>query len=570
MIKNLIQLITEGDAAAIDAAFNTLLMSKVNTTLDIKRVELASNLYTTEEVVNESVLADVSLIFSGKCDTDELLLDKENEFITVEDVKKVGNFIVVVPMHLKSTMSSKEMAAINQYAKWAKDKYKITYEGTNVAIASVILNTISREVRPDSKDDIEIDGKYLYLGLRKYDYFRARGGEEDDDHPRFVGYPKVNDIAKKALSKYADLYKIDVGEDEKAWFTVSLKLNESVINEGHDVPWLDVVYDELGKENADAIEKACKKLRVSLSTRDYNGLHNHLYIFDAHKGFVTKELNDLLKDNKGDSDVIDQLKIIAKASKIKLTEDIDESVANPNNFELLVKAIGYETTTIVVQAATQSEATKNYKREAFKKFAKHNDISMGDSIGFGSLSVSKTKKDVTESYRDDSSIMQWDDQQIFHNLLKKRFKLKAMVVYFDDDDMVSSKDDKTIFPHALDGKHTFGELINFVKKKFSLKESVIDEAIEDHSIVELVMDKSTAKGKELYAAFDKLRSLLYDNDHKIDKQDYKKVFEMFYDGGADWPAAKKLLIKLVSDYATDNTICGALNAIAAAAGIKGV
>ena len=59
-------------------------------------------------------------------------------------------------------------------------------------------------------------------------------------------------------------------------------------------------------------------------------------------------------------------------------------------FIIEVKAIGYETTRISVLAASAGAVTYEQKRKAFKKFADHNAISMGDARGFGSESIFKS------------------------------------------------------------------------------------------------------------------------------------------------------------------------------------
>jgi hypothetical protein len=60
-------------------------------------------------------------------------------------------------------------------------------------------------------------------------------------------------------------------------------------------------------------------------------------------------------------------------------------------FTLEVSALGYETTKIMVDADTKADALK-HSRDAFKKFATHNDIPMSDAKGFGSLSIFKIIK----------------------------------------------------------------------------------------------------------------------------------------------------------------------------------
>lgn len=60
-----------------------------------------------------------------------------------------------------------------------------------------------------------------------------------------------------------------------------------------------------------------------------------------------------------------------------------------NTYILTVSAIGYEEITLVVQASTKLIAKMNFERDAFKKFAKHNDIKMSDARGFGSIQYTK-------------------------------------------------------------------------------------------------------------------------------------------------------------------------------------
>lgn len=61
-------------------------------------------------------------------------------------------------------------------------------------------------------------------------------------------------------------------------------------------------------------------------------------------------------------------------------------------FRLTIDAIGYESTSLVVEAATMSEASKwENSQRAFRKFAEHNAISMSDAKGFGWLTTTKIK-----------------------------------------------------------------------------------------------------------------------------------------------------------------------------------
>lgn len=60
-------------------------------------------------------------------------------------------------------------------------------------------------------------------------------------------------------------------------------------------------------------------------------------------------------------------------------------------FNFTISAIGYETTTLTVEASTTLVAKVNFTREAFRKFARNNDISMSDAKGFGSLTIEKVK-----------------------------------------------------------------------------------------------------------------------------------------------------------------------------------
>jgi hypothetical protein len=64
------------------------------------------------------------------------------------------------------------------------------------------------------------------------------------------------------------------------------------------------------------------------------------------------------------------------------------STTATKTYKLTVSAIGYESTTLIVKASTKLVAKMNFEREAFRKFAKHNDISMPDARGFGSISYS--------------------------------------------------------------------------------------------------------------------------------------------------------------------------------------
>lgn len=47
--KELIQNIVSGNSEAADAAFNRLIQDKAQTVLDIKKVEMTSNIYNTEK-----------------------------------------------------------------------------------------------------------------------------------------------------------------------------------------------------------------------------------------------------------------------------------------------------------------------------------------------------------------------------------------------------------------------------------------------------------------------------------------------------------------------------------------
>lgn len=54
MIENFINNISSGDSEKTNVSFNKLIMSKVNTVLDIKRIELTSDIFNKQKVVTES------------------------------------------------------------------------------------------------------------------------------------------------------------------------------------------------------------------------------------------------------------------------------------------------------------------------------------------------------------------------------------------------------------------------------------------------------------------------------------------------------------------------------------
>jgi hypothetical protein len=55
-------------------------------------------------------------------------------------------------------------------------------------------------------------------------------------------------------------------------------------------------------------------------------------------------------------------------------------------YTITISAIGYDTIKLIVEASTTLAAKINFERDAYKKFAKHNAISISDARGFGSIS----------------------------------------------------------------------------------------------------------------------------------------------------------------------------------------
>lgn len=74
----------------------------------------------------------------------------------------------------------------------------------------------------DDSDKVEMSGKTLSRDFRHYGFFEPRFGEEDDDHPNFTDHHKVMDIVKNHFGSLVDKVKIEVYQQEKGWFTVSI------------------------------------------------------------------------------------------------------------------------------------------------------------------------------------------------------------------------------------------------------------------------------------------------------------------------------------------------------------
>lgn len=65
MIENFVDTLSGSDSSITDTAFNNLIMSKVNTVLDIKRVELTSDIFNKQVIpakISESTLSRSSMI----------------------------------------------------------------------------------------------------------------------------------------------------------------------------------------------------------------------------------------------------------------------------------------------------------------------------------------------------------------------------------------------------------------------------------------------------------------------------------------------------------------------------
>lgn len=76
----------------------------------------------------------------------------------------------------------------------------------------------------ESSDPVEVDGKMVTRSYRVFDFFEERQGEEDDDHPLFTGRQKVKDIVQAAIPDELKGCDIDVEDQEKSWFSVTLYL----------------------------------------------------------------------------------------------------------------------------------------------------------------------------------------------------------------------------------------------------------------------------------------------------------------------------------------------------------
>jgi len=129
----------------------------------------------------------------------------------------------------------------------------------------------------------------------------------------------LNNIIMSKVNTVLDIKRVEIA---------STVYNES-IKEDHDISWLDVVTDELGKSRADDIEYACKKLESLLPSSEYKQLYLNIYTFNANKVKVASELTTLFKHHKDYVKVVEQLKVIADSSKIKisgLTEETDNSL----------------------------------------------------------------------------------------------------------------------------------------------------------------------------------------------------------------------------------------------------
>jgi hypothetical protein len=68
------------------------------------------------------------------------------------------------------------------------------------------------------------NGPWVSKSFRNDDYFTERFDDEDD-WPEFTGYSKVMSIVEKHFADWlrARLVEVDVEDEEKGWFTVSVR-----------------------------------------------------------------------------------------------------------------------------------------------------------------------------------------------------------------------------------------------------------------------------------------------------------------------------------------------------------
>lgn len=86
---------------------------------------------------------------------------------------------------------------------------------------------IQRRIRPDMFDKLQVENNKYILGLRRYDFFTDRSGEEDDDHPNFNTKDQLNirDIATNELQSFGIKYKrLLINSSEKSWFSIEVYL----------------------------------------------------------------------------------------------------------------------------------------------------------------------------------------------------------------------------------------------------------------------------------------------------------------------------------------------------------
>jgi len=72
MIENFINSISSGDSEKTDVSFNKLIMSKINTVLDIKRIELTSDIFNKQQTkISESLSESVDCAYKSALEQEQ-------------------------------------------------------------------------------------------------------------------------------------------------------------------------------------------------------------------------------------------------------------------------------------------------------------------------------------------------------------------------------------------------------------------------------------------------------------------------------------------------------------------
>lgn len=118
---------------------------------------------------------------------------------------------------MERSMAMREARQLVKLTKEVLGKEKLTDEQLEERLDSL-------RIRNRGTDGPFSNGPWVSKSFRNQEFFTHRY-EDDDDWPEFTGYDKVMSIVKKHFADWlrARLVEVDIEEDEKGWFTVSVR-----------------------------------------------------------------------------------------------------------------------------------------------------------------------------------------------------------------------------------------------------------------------------------------------------------------------------------------------------------